>query len=443
MIHDIIEMPIQIPPREPVEMASCMFLGPPGSDDHIYFLSRDLEADYGSMYRYKLIEQHPGAWIERSFISFDELDLFNMKLVNPAIADIGRLPSINLYPITTKVHEITPDGVNIRAYRHFSSIKEVLHTLCGMEVRDLFSIHHLFIHAVATSLMEFNELDFSDALMEFAESNRVRLKSVISADDDVNSNLITCMNDLSNYRMLDLFANTKQEFVELVETFSKLPVVAGCDQFTRWMGIRPYIESINLYPHLSPTYGSRRFSVQIATQDIFPVDHTINYHSDPKHRWDIAPLINLLELLPYTDLSLEFGPILDGCKRAPHVHYAISMFGPVQEFQTMLYKDPTDIFKPRHRVSGVKLCHLEFILRNFIKSECITQNPEEAKISLVKTFCDDVYIDVECSGIHYQYYFDLTLFALGSKGVVDMDLFNVITSQGSAFWKRMNELRRG
>lgn len=441
MVHDIIPMQIRIPSRQQVEMESIMFLGSSGYDEDIYRLSRNIKGDYGSIYRYKLIEQYPGVWIERSLISFDELDLFSMRLCNPVDSvHSERLPSVDLFPITTKIHKMTSSGVEVKAYRHFNSIKAVIGRLCGTDTRNLFSVHSLFLHALATSMFHHDHLEYSNALESYAESNRARIKSVINASDEENATLISYMNSLANHEMFEIFADDHNEFLELVETWSRLPVVEPYDQFTRWMGIRPYFSSDTLRHHLSPTYGCREFSVQISTQDIFEVDRTVRYHSNINQRWDIAPLVNLLELLPYTDLSLEYG--INGM----HVHYAISMFGPVQEFQTMLLKNPLQSREDTDRMlfdSGTKLIDLEVILDRFIRDEGISRNPMSMEISLVKTFCEDVFLNIKCprTNKNYRYYFDLTLFALGSKGVVDHSLFNMISSQGSPFWSRINRIR--
>lgn len=433
MIIDIVEVPIKLPPYTDVNTEAVFWTRTsPWYEaivEDVLLIGRRFDSNE-HIHRYKIIESRVGMIIERSVLTLDELDTTSLYLKDT------KGESIPIYPITTKIHMMENGSIKTRAYRHLNSIRELISKIYKVEPEDVCSVHDLFIKVMLTTLANYQQYDAEHFLSKYQTSNQHRLNALLCAEEisniklcsNISSVVETCM-DLSNT------CTTADEVVETVDTFSKLPKLESLDPLSILFTQNPYIESIQLKNHLAPSYHLRQVSVSIASHDIFNLDGSVQYEVPEGLRWMLYPLINELELLPYTDLSVTFSE-----KGNPHVHYGLSRFGMVPSIESYQSKNKLSIalvgdempfsnWNNPTLLNDLQLCIAKFILHLNLKLHL-----RDLEYTLVKTFHDDAYLSIRCKRTNktIKYYFDLTLYALGSRGILNASVFNHLRQTSTA-----------
>jgi hypothetical protein len=430
MIVDIIPMPLKIPPFTDINTESRFWVNSGtwyGSrvDEDLMHLGRVLDSSE-CVFRYKIIEARQGMMIERSVITLDELDTDYLSLAG------DREVSIPIYPITTKVHKIRTGGVDVSAYRHLNSIKALLHRVYSTPSEDMYSVHQMYLHAMNNTTMAYDMWEVQSVLTKYAKENHYRLKTLVCANEYINTKLTSNISSMVDLQMeLINTSLNPEEVIEGLEAVFKLPTLECYDGLSMHVTQKPCIDSHTLRKYLAPAYSSRHYSMSITTNDIFDIDESVIYEVPEELRWLTLPLINQLELLPYTDLSIGFTGKLGGKK---HVNYAISHFGQVPDFSTVMCTEALGIDLNIHHLQNAfgdryTILHdLNICLYKLISNLPIDAPLPDLNYNLVKTFQDDVYLYIHqiSTGKCWKYYFDLTMYALGTRGIVSSTVLNQI-----------------
>jgi len=313
----------------------------------------------------------------------------------------------------------------------------------------------LFIAAVAASMHKYNRIDYSTALIAFATRNRARLHMLLSANEEDNCTLLSNIHHLSGGYTAELF-DAEDMFVAMIDSMSQLPQASPHDTVTRVSGGRGYVDSTWLRPHLSPEYTRRMYSANTPESDVHDVSKSA--YSPPQDLGNyVSPILNMMELMPYTDISITFR-----FGERAKIDYAHSVFGNVRSAQTDITKN---LFTPAkyskdgaaRSTGAVSLLNMSLAIEAFAiavnslynERNCPYGVSPKFKIALdqvecrvVKTFREEVYIDVlSVDGqMHLQFYFDLTMYALGTNGLMDIRTVNSVVESSDKFWQYLNQI---
>ena len=381
MIIDIVEIPMRVPPDGTLNFEFRVF---PQGDDTPMYASRELFMMFMDVYRYKLIESRGSKFIERVIVSLDPLDLNTLKLND------GKC-SVELHCITTKIYSVDRHGNHtISGYNHTNAITRLLERCTSVNRRSMYSVHQYILDLAFDTLM-YNGNDMEIELMQYADSQTYRLRNLLSSKETVVSELLINASHVT--RVLASLGSSfdKYETIEMIDQVLQLPEFDIADSLSHMFSSDRMLMSDELIPHLSHQYTCGRIRSKVYSGNIFPLDNTVQYMVDPNDRHHVLELISTLSHLPFTDISLQ---CINGTVKT---HYTVSMYGRISNSIN------TDIFT--------------YIVDNIARG--VSKSSRVLGWTLVKTYSEEVYLNVETSGRPVRLYFDMTVSTLCSVGIVD------------------------
>jgi len=429
MIIDVIPIPIQITTESPIEMSSPLWLTNDllRNSEDLWMLSRDI-GNSNQIHRYKLIETAPEAILEHVVISFDEM--------NPVTLGLSSHPhvSVDLIPISTKITFY--DDRPTMSYRHRQGITYAISKLTGCNSGELESIHNLMLMAIGSGIWDYKRLEVNAAYQDYLKRVAHRVSGLLTHDEPACEMLISRLSEIAQLLSTDLSVSEPNVFLDIVESVTRIPKLSKCDNVSRQWFNKRSIDSHILKPLYLDLPNTKRIVNLVASHDIFPLENHVEYTVPDNVRWEFLPLIDQLSILPYTDLSVTFGP------RWLNVNYAVS-FSPSKPDLSSL---PHNYGNHTHRGLTCDMYSFEnhtFLTELSIMIQKLAMNlglnPRTVCCNVVKTFREDVYVEFYQDGddhfedhivqhcIPTKFYFDLTMHSLGTRSILTRDLVDAIT----------------
>lgn len=386
MILDAFELPMRYGPQDRITTTSPRFYWDGGCED-IDYMGRDVifQEDV-PIHKYKFIENHCGKMLERIVLTVEELNLSNFLTAD-------RKPdATQLYPLWTKSYD--PYTGAVQRVVLLNGAMQVLQLLEGGPV-SFRSADSLFLNTLAGFARHRKDWSHYEAIRQvFRQNTPIYCNAVVPDDLSASERLTETKRrmrelDIDNY--LVGFRNYDQRLQEVIPTqtvddpltHTALRRAIGSDELRRYC-------ASNLYTrHLMAT--------QAYDQPPFEFDLDVIYDFDAD-TYAARELINYINQLPYTDLSVTY--TADSTYR---VNYAFSRYVPQSVLQPLNHPEMFD--RIRFFVSRIALS--------------LTHLPEE--ISLVKSWQDEIYIILKEPRRTYKLYFDCVLYELGSLAIVNSD----------------------
>lgn len=320
------------------------------------------------IYKYIFIEQTSLGFIERTMISFDELDPTTMALLgNPSV-------SVDLFPVCNKVIDTNTNTCHVTGF--INPIKQVLKELTGTRPDSLQSIHQSVIHAMYNYLGSAS-LSMTNALMRFCEENHNQLKHTVNLNREMTSDILTTRGYVRS--LLHTIDWEKGYIGDILSIAIGLPHQITLD----WVTDKPFIPSTQLKPLIANGVGLTHGTYV----DTKPAVDLLQSTLPQEKRWVGINLTEVLNSISVSEFSITF------TTTGPEIHYSKS-------------------FDKRLVITPDQLVLIENAIRPIWRPN----------ITVQKTIGNDVWVYTD----EVTYHFDLILYNLCTANIVDTALPSIL-----------------
>lgn len=316
------------------------------------------------------------------------------------------------YPITTRIHDFSKNGRHY-AFRYRKWINKVLEKI-GSEAHttESLSVHQIVLQAIHNSAFSSRDGDLLNVVHGYTSRHDSELRALFTANDIECDRLLHEL-DFSVREVRNILPSTygsNEDPEDILHGYIRVPRVPQNASLTRMMISSREIRSDIFRSLRGSAFASRRIYNTMEDTSAFKLDMRTILNVHPDARWIWVPMLNAVENIPYTDLVLRYsGGVMD----LVHGH---SMFGKVDKV-----------------LVEYKLPDLATQLRYLVTLLYLGIDPLNFSCTITKTFSEDIYVELTChrTGRAYRFYFDLTIAALGSRGLIpisacqELDRFSV------------------
>lgn len=391
MIIDFINIPMRLPTGVELDTSCIGFQREPyGMEDTICY-GRSLLTK--PLYKYKIIEQFNDRITERIVLTIQPLDQSNEQD-----------NTITLYPVSLKIYPLPPT-TPIKFFRFPKAIIPILQYLSNKPI----SRHQTFARQVLKLLMRMLHTERDPynrtEIVKFLRNHRAIIDGVVDETTPYHWGTMD-VEDTAAWLCgtIDPYTNNSKDQLRALLSQITPALPTASDPLTRRCLRGETLTQSMLKNYRHPTFGLFR-AMQLTDQP-YPGDDTCIYN-DINISYNLYELINFLETMPYTDVSLHYS------NGQTEVKYAASRYLPETYLdEQTLAADHIPMYTPdAHPI----LFRITELLLAWL-SELGPHKP--IKALLLKTWAEELFIDVEFEqGIVKTYYFDLILTGLGSHAL--------------------------
>ena len=400
MIIDVISLPPLLV-QEKVDFTAGFFSSRPypTEEDEYVSLGRCFLSGLSHLSRYKIIEQFGDTFVEHVFLTDDDVDERSLLFSTCSDVRVG----VMWYPITSRVHNFSSRIPRHNSFRYTKGIKNILSKLemSGRHERML-SIHQMVLNSIHESAVLMNNYSLVNILHGYATHFDKELKCLFVSDDEESDSLLGQLESLINEaHHLSFFAQSFDDQIKGIQALVKVPRLPTNYGISPILAANGCINSDLLRTIRSTAFNAKTIDATVNIRRAFNLDNNTELQVHEDARWLLHPLENI----PYTDVVLVYD---QGTIQVQDAH---SPFGRVMPIKQELLSDLASKLRYFVGLLNLGLCPLNF------------------KATLTKTFSDDVYVEFEntVSGRRHKFYFDLTMAALSSRGLIDSSCTAALT----------------
>lgn len=390
MLYDIVPMPFRY--QRPAEISSVVpvFRDEDGIDDvRCYGWDVDVVALKScGLQKYKTVEISGNSVVERVFCTTEPIDLSKKWWTS----------DISVMPVVQRIYEGTElNGIKTAKFLH--GITDVLRTT-GIDLCCPRTIHDHILRTVTHSPYWTTEA-----------------QRILRNPDHIAHSCVFG-DDVTNVDVLERVKSMRHDpdyLVELPYIREYIPDVKT-DPFTR-MFSKENVNLTDLKSICALNFGVPMCSVMVASMEL-PFDITgsdVKYgESDPDKRWGFLMFLRAVEEIEATDFAVTL--------EIERKHEA----GNPSVTKTVVNVSDSEMYNRYKGYGTVKYInpyHVDELLNMFSRwywhDLGISTRFEKLKIRITRNWLDEVFIEVDRDGSVDRYYVDLTMYAIGSLGVMD------------------------
>lgn len=363
-------------------------------DVHSYGRTICIQDQY-PIYKYKMIERVNGDILERIIATLFPLELSKL-ILQPGSTGIHQL-SVKTYRKLPK-----PNVTFYRFVQDAASIIEYLNTDRPHHYTSTLSKYFWYLMYLASHL---NQPHILQELRQFYQNNRLLLDGVARQDHDHHNNdKLHQLIDLTN-RRLDYGTDNRDMWLDhhydsLIQNVEHA-MPKQLDLISKWALTVPEYSPTTFRSQTDSSYGGRLYLWQTNySVQPFTIDANTKFNADFNDVHVALDVFNYLETLPYTDIYCECSK-QDG--ELKYIWFVNS------KHELILNQQPNEDEQKQ----------LIYLLSAWLRH--IVCEPEFESMRINKTWLEEIYVTIRIGDHCHCYYFDLTIWGLGSHTIIEND----------------------